>query len=230
MRAGAPALILLIVLAMVALPVVGHAQSPSVTRGAFGRSLSPDATAGALRGAAPPGATVGAGRGSLPADATVGAVGGGPPSGGTVGAFRSASPSVGTVGVLPGGVLPMNVLPFRGSVPADATVGAISVPAPPGAHFGDPGPGELAQGLYSQARMSLIDGNYAQGEAMLNRSVAIREQMVGRDHPEVAGALEGNAKLLRQYNREAAAADMEVRAKEIRTRLEPPAPKEPERF
>jgi hypothetical protein len=122
----------------------------------------------------------------------------------------------------------MAVGAFRGDVPADSTVGAVPVPVPPGARFGQPGPNELAQGLRSQARSRLVDGDYAQGEAMLNRSVAIREQMVGRDHPDVAGALEDNAKLLRQWNREAAAADMEARAKEIRTRLEPPKPKEPE--
>jgi hypothetical protein len=124
----------------------------------------------------------------------------------------------------------MAVGAFRGDVPADSTVGALPLPVPPGARLGEPGPGELSQGLASQARSNLVDGNYAQGEAMLNRSVAIREQMVGRDHPDVAGALEDDAKLLRRWNRDAAAADMEARAKEIRTRLEPPKPKAPERF
>jgi hypothetical protein len=120
---------------------------------------------------------------------------------------------------------------LRGDVPADASVGAVSAPIPPGAALGEPGPNELAARLKSQARMNLVDGNYAQGEAMLSRAVTIREEMVGRDHPDVASALEDSAKLLRQYNREAAAADMETRASEIRTRLEPPpAPREPERF
>jgi hypothetical protein len=85
-------------------------------------------------------------------------------------------------------------------------------------------------GLDFQARLYLVDGNYAQGDTMLNRSVAIREQAVGGVHPEVAGALETDAKLLRHYNRDAAAADMDARAKEIRTKLEPPAPKKPDRF
>jgi hypothetical protein len=83
--------------------------------------------------------------------------------------------------------------------------------------------------------MWLGDGNYAQGEAMLNRSVSIREEIAGGPvHPEVANALEDSAKLLRQWNRNAAASDMEARAKEIRTKLEPPpapkAAKVPERF
>ena len=91
------------------------------------------------------------------------------------------------------------------------------------------GPGEIVQGLDSQARMYLVDGDYAHGEGMLNRSVATREDMVGKVHPEVAGALETDAQLLRHYSRDAAAADMEVRAKEIRTKLEPPpAPKKPD--
>ena len=75
-------------------------------------------------------------------------------------------------------------------------------------------------GLNFQGRLYLVDHNFAQGETMLNQSVGIREEMVGRVHPEVAGALETDAKLLRHYNRNATAADMETRAKEIRTKLE----------
>jgi hypothetical protein len=103
-------------------------------------------------------------------------------------------------------------------------------PAPPGSRFGEPGPEDLAAELRARARIHLIDGSYAQAEAMLNRSVAIREEAVGPDPPDVARALEENAKLLRRWNREAAAADMEAGAKEIRTRLEMPSPPTPESF
>jgi hypothetical protein len=83
-----------------------------------------------------------------------------------------------------------------------------------------------------QARLRLIEGDYAPAEGMLKESVAIREQALGRDHPDVAQTLEDNARLLRQWNRDALATDMENRAKEIRTTLEeaakpkaiPPAP------
>ena len=88
----------------------------------------------------------------------------------------------------------------------------------------------MAERLNSEARIYMVDGNYAQGEGLSNRSVAVREQIVGGVHPEVAGALETDAKVLRHYNRDAAAADIDARAKEIRTKLEPPAPKKPTRF
>lgn len=229
MRAGGATLIVLSILVMVALPAPGHAQSPTATRGAFGMALSTGATAGALRGALPEGATVGAARGSLPAAAVIGAVRGALPPGGTVGAFRSAL-AADTVSVLPGASMPMATGTFRGDVPANANVGTASTPLPPGTQLGEPGAVELAQRLKAEARMNLIDGSYARAEGMLNRSVAIREEMVGRVRPEIAEALDENAKLLRRWDRNAAAADMEGRAKEIRTKLEPPAPKKPERF
>ncbi len=229
MRVGATALILLSVLVMVALPALGHAQSPTATRGAFGGTLSTGATVGALRGAVPEGATVGAARGSLPAAAVIGAVRGTPPPGGTVGAYRSAL-AADTVSVLPGASIPMPTGAFRGDVPTNANVGTVSGPLPSGTQLGEPGPGELAQRLKSEARMNLVDGSYARAEGMLKQSVAIREEMVGQVRPEIAEALDDNAKLLRRWDRNAAAADMEARAKEIRTKLEPPAPKKPNRF
>jgi hypothetical protein len=77
----------------------------------------------------------------------------------------------------------------------------------------------------------LVDGIYPQGEAMLNGSVAIRERLSGGDAPEIAANLERDAQVMRHYDRQAAAADMDGRAKEMRKRLEPPpAPKTPERF
>jgi hypothetical protein len=231
-----------IVVATVALPVAGHAQSPTVTRGAFGVPVSPGTTTGALTGPVSPGATTGAIRGALPAGSTVGAVRGSVPVDAVIGVPRSmsramggvflspAAPPVVGVGVLPGGGLPTAVVTPRGSLPADATVGALATPLPAGSRLGEPGPDELARRLDSQARLSLIDGSYAQGEAMLNRSVAIREETLGPVHPEVAGALEEKASLLRQFNRTDAAAAMETRAQEIRTLLAPPPPKPPEAF
>jgi hypothetical protein len=197
------------VLGLTALPCVSHAQSPVVTRGAFRGPQSGDATTGVLRGPLPSGATVCAGRGAVPADATIGAVRSGSQSGETIGTFRGAT-------------APLDVGTFRGAVPADATVGTFATPAPAGARFGGT---DIARRLTDEARMSLRDHDFARGEALLNRSITIREESVGRDHPDVAKALEDNATLLRQYNRGAAAADMDARAREIRTLLEaPPKP------
>jgi len=236
----------LIALFLAALPREARAQSTTTTRGAFGGPLSGDATQGALRGALPQGATVGAARGSLPPGAVVGAVGIGtpttpgtlPPSGVflaplAVGMNPAGVPVVvGSGAVFVGnGAVFLGGGAFRGPVSPD-TVGAMGAPLPPGTVLGDPGPAEIAQRLQTEARLWLQDGNFAQGEAMLNRSVAIREEIAGGpNHPEVAQALEDNAKLLREWHRDAAASDMEARAKEIRTNLEPPAPpKAPPRF
>jgi hypothetical protein len=206
MRSGAR---VAIVLGMTALPWLSHAQAPVVTRGVLGSSQSTqsgNATTGVLRGAVPPGATVGAGRGAVPPDASIGVVRSGPSSNETMGTLR-------------GPTAPTEVGTF---LPPDAPVGTFAAPMPPGTRFGEPGPADIAQRLAEQARRSLVDHDFAAGEALLNRSVRVREESVGRDHPDVAKALEDNAALLRRYNREAAAADMDARAREIRTRLEPP--------
>jgi hypothetical protein len=205
-----------IVLGLTGLPWVSHPQAPTVTRGAFGGPQSPqsgDVTTGALRGAVPSGASVGAARGVVPPAASVGAVRGSPPSGEPMGALR-------------GPTAPMDVGTF---VPPDAPLGALAAPMPPGTRFGAPGPVDIAGRLADQARTSLIDHDFARAEALLYRSVTVREESVGPEHPDVAKALEDNAALLRRYNRHAAAADMDARAQEIRLRLEaPPAPAPPE--
>ena len=229
MRGAATTLIVLTVPVMVALPALGHAQAPTITRGVLGGSLSPDSSSGVLRGTVPRGATTGVVRGTLPPGGTAGLLQATPP-GATVGVFRDTAAAA-RVPVMPGGVRPTPMPVLMGPLPADASVGTLTAPLPPGTRLGAPGPDEIMQGLDFQARIYLEDGNYAQGEKMLNGSVAIREDMVGRVNPEVAGALETDAKLLRHYSRDAAAADMEVRAKEIRTKLEPPpAPRKPDRF
>ena len=225
MRAGATVVIVSNVLVMVALPALGLAQSPTVTRGAFTGSVSTDTMVGALRGTMPQGATVGAARGSLPEGATVGVPRGGTPVGsaslhGTLVVGPGSGSVIGPLGVPQGA--PVIVGP-RGSLPPGATTGTFSSPIPPGTRLGEPGPSELEQRLRSEARISMWDGNYAKGEAMLKRSVSILEEIVGsRIHPEVAEALESNAKLLREFGRDAVASEMEDGAKEIRTKLEPP--------
>lgn len=55
---------------------------------------------------------------------------------------------------------------------------------------------------------------------MLKQAVSIREQVSGPDSPEVVQALGENSALLRQWNRESAAAAMETQAAEIRARQE----------
>lgn len=183
-------------------------MAPVVTRGVLGGPQSAQTgatTTGVLRGAVPRGATVGAGRGAVPPDASIGVVRSGPASGERLGALR-------------GPTVPTDV----GTFLADAPVGTFAAPMPPGTRFGEPGPADIAKRLADQARRSLVDHDFAPGEAMLNRSVTVREEAVGRDHPDVAKALEDSAALLRQYKRDAAATEMDARAREIRTRLEAP--------
>jgi hypothetical protein len=170
----------------VALPALGLAQAQTFTRGVLGGSLSPDSTTGLLRGALPQGATTGVVRGSLPSGGTAGLIHAAPP-GATVGVFRNTF-SAATVPVMPGGFAPTLVPTLRGPLPADAAVGTLSAPARPGTRLGEPGPGEIEHGLNFQARLYLVDHNFAQGETMLNQSMGIREEMVGRIHHEVAGA------------------------------------------
>ena len=225
MRGVGIVLIVLSVPVMAALPMVAHAQSPTIARGLLVGSQPPGSTFGLLRGTLPQGATTGVVRGVLPSGATAGLIQA-PPPGSTSGLLRNTSAAT-MVPTMPGGVTSTPVPTLRGSLPADAAVGVVSPPAPAGSRLGEPGPGDVVERLNSEARIYLVDGNYAQGETLLNGSVAIREQTVGQVHPEVAGALETDAKLLRHYNRETAAHDMDTRAKEIRTKLEPPAPKKP---
>jgi hypothetical protein len=189
--------------------------------------MSTEAPTGVFRGSVPQGATVGVVRGVLPSGATAGVIQSVPANGST-GVFRSSA--IDTVPVLPGGFAPTPVPTLRGPLPVDASVGALAPSLPPGARFAEPGPADIVKGLDEYARIYMVDGNYAQGQGILEQSVAVREETVGRIHPEVAGALETEAQLLRHYARDADAVDMEARAQDIRKKLEPPAPKKPERF
>ena len=69
MRRAATTLIVLTVPVMVALPALGHAQAPTITRASSVGSMPPDSSVGLLRGALPQGATTGVVRGTLPSGA-----------------------------------------------------------------------------------------------------------------------------------------------------------------
>jgi hypothetical protein len=229
MRAGATVLLVLGVPAMIALPALGHAQSPAVTRGVLRGTLSaPDTTTGVVRGAVPPG-TTGLLRGSLPPGGTAGVIRS-TPAGAKVGILQDTAWAA-TVPVLPGEIPPPPNQLLRGAIMPGQVSGLMAQPVPPDARFGESAPRDLAETQDLQSRIYLVDGNFAEGEGMLNRSVATREQVTGGDHPEVVTALKVDAQVMRHYDRQAAAADMESRAKAMQKRLEPPpAPKRPERF
>jgi hypothetical protein len=220
MRASVMALGAVIVLA--ALPTMSEAQSRTTTRGAFGGPVTSDVTVGAIRGSVPPGATIGAVRGALPPGAVVGTVSNSPPT--SIGGFHAETPTV--FGLPSGQFAPVSQVDFRGAV-APSAVGAFAAPVPPDTVLGQPGPQEIEGRLKSEATFSMWDGNYRQGEVLLNRSIGIREEIAsGAVRPEVAGALQDSATFLRGWNRDEAAADMEARARSINKELEPkPEPK-----
>lgn len=222
MRASLTVLAAAVVLT--ALPVATQAQTRTTTRGAFGGAVTSDMTFGAVRGSVPQDATVGAIRGSVPTGGIVGAVRDAPSA--AVGGFRAESPSAAS----PGLFLPTTNVWFRGAM-SPGSVGAFATPAPGDTVLGRPGAQEMEGRLQTEATFRLWDGNYRQAETMLNSSVGRREEIVGGTvRPEVAGALDSNATYLRGWNRDAAAIDMEARAKDIRKKLEPPpAAKRPER-
>lgn len=217
MGTGARPVIVLVGVALLACPALGYAQAPTVSRGLLRGSLPSDSTGGLFLGAGTGGTSTGLLRGSAQPGTTGGLLtGGAPPPGGTVGGFRGLVP-VGTP-----------VGPTRGPLPAGTPVGAFPASAPSGARLGDPGPADLAGAAETQARMHLIKGDFGDAEARLRQSVSHREQASGPDSPQVVEALESNAALLRQFNRGAAATEMEGQAKEIRLRREaPPTPPAP---
>jgi hypothetical protein len=228
MRARATAFLILSVPALIAFPALGHAQSPTVTRGVLRGTLSsPDATTGVVRGTLPPGAT-GIQRGSLPPGGTAGVIRS-TPAGAKVGLLQDTAWAA-TVPVLPGEIPPPPNQVLRGPL-LPGQVSGMTQPIPANARFGEAGPRDLAETQDQQARINLVDGNFPEGEGMLNRSVGSLEQATGGDHPEVVSALKVDVQVMRHYDRETAAADMDGRAKAMQKRLDPPpAPKKPERF
>jgi hypothetical protein len=228
MRARATAFLMLSVPALIALPAHGYAQSPAVTRGVLRGTLSsPDTTTGVLRGVMPTDAT-GIIRGPLPPGGTAGMIRS-TPAGAKVGVLQDTAWAA-TVPVLPGEIPPPPTQLLRGPLLPGQVSGMVQ-PIPAGARFGESGPRDLAETQDQQARMNLVDGNFPEGKGMLNRSVGSLEQATGGDHPEVVSALKTDAQVMRHYDRQTAAVEMDGRAQAMQKRLEPPPPpKKRERF
>ena len=74
----------------------------------------------------------------------------------------------------------------------------------------------IATTLDNLALLYDTQGEYAEAEPLLKRSLKIYQKFLGPDHLNVARFLENYAALLRKMEREAEATEMEARAKEIR--------------
>jgi len=74
----------------------------------------------------------------------------------------------------------------------------------------------LAVDLNNLATLYFDQGRYAESERLHRRSLTIRENALGPEHPKVATALENYADTLRKLGRETEAQRMETRAKAIR--------------
>ncbi len=83
--------------------------------------------------------------------------------------------------------------------------------------FGQQDP-RLAISHLALGTVYLEQGRYAEAEPLLQRSLAIMEQALGPEHPNVAQGLENYADLLRVLNRHAEAEKMETRAQAIRAK------------
>jgi Flp pilus assembly protein TadD len=70
--------------------------------------------------------------------------------------------------------------------------------------------------LNNLGRLYDIQGQYAQAEPLFRRSLAIREKVLGPNHPDVATSLENLALLCRLTRRIAEAEKLEERAAKIR--------------
>jgi Flp pilus assembly protein TadD len=70
--------------------------------------------------------------------------------------------------------------------------------------------------LNNLARLYDIQGQYTQAEPLFRRSLAIREKVLGPNHPDVATSLENLALLCRLTRRIAEAEKLEERAAKIR--------------
>ena len=78
----------------------------------------------------------------------------------------------------------------------------------------------MAKSLHNLALLYNAQGNYAEAEPLLQRSLTILERALGPEHPDVAQSLENYAALLRKTGRADEAAEMEARAKAIRAKYE----------
>ena len=66
------------------------------------------------------------------------------------------------------------------------------------------------------ANLRRLQGRYADAEPLYQRSLAIREKVLGRDHPEVANSLSTLAELYRTQGRYADAEPLYKRSLAIR--------------
>jgi tetratricopeptide (TPR) repeat protein len=74
----------------------------------------------------------------------------------------------------------------------------------------------VTKSLNNLAVLYRAQGQYAQAEPLLKRSLAIREKALGPDHPDVAISLNNLAALYRKSGREKEAEGLEKRAATIR--------------
>jgi serine/threonine-protein kinase len=84
---------------------------------------------------------------------------------------------------------------------------------------------ELAATCNGLGKLLQARGKYAEAEPLFRRALALREKALGPDHPELVEVLEGYAAVLRQIDRPEEAARLQQRAKAIRDRPAPPAPR-----
>ena len=69
----------------------------------------------------------------------------------------------------------------------------------------------MAASLNNLALLSYTQGRYGEAEPRYQRALAIREKVLGPEHPDVAAVRKNYAALLRATNRDAEAAQLEAR-------------------
>ena len=74
--------------------------------------------------------------------------------------------------------------------------------------------------LYDLGKLYLAQSKYVEAETCFQRTLAIQEERLKPEHPEVAPTLEHYADLLRKTGRETEAATLEARAQVIRAKQE----------
>ena len=79
---------------------------------------------------------------------------------------------------------------------------------------------ELALALHNLAEAEFAAGKPNDAEDAYKREIALREKIHGEEHPNLALALESYAAFLRQTGKDAAAAEVQTRAGNIRAKLE----------
>jgi tetratricopeptide (TPR) repeat protein/transcriptional regulator with XRE-family HTH domain len=82
----------------------------------------------------------------------------------------------------------------------------------------EPGHPDTAISLNTLAMIYLKQGKHAEAEPLLRRALQIQERVLGATHPKLLALLEDYAHLLTHLHRDEEAAELEARAKIIRTR------------